>query len=323
MARPDVVCLGETMAQLVPVDGSLSGALEFRLFTAGSESNVAQALAQLEVAVGWVSRLGTDPIGDRVLAAVAASGVDVSGVRRQPRRTGMFVKDPAPAGSSVYYYRDGSAASTMSTEDVDRALSHRPRMLFLTGITPALSDSCRAAVRHAMTAAPAAGVAVCFDVNYRPALWRSHPAGAAATELRELAAQADVVFVGRDEAAEVWGTESPAEIRALLGQRGELVVKDGALAAFSFYEGDQAQVVPALPVAVVEPIGAGDAFAAGWLCGRLRGLGAQASCRLGHLLAARALGSPTDQLGPAPLAASERAWLYAAAVGSSWPPKTA
>jgi 2-dehydro-3-deoxygluconokinase len=191
-ARLDVVCVGETMAQLVPPgNGGLAVADVLRLSVAGAESNVAQVLAQLGDAAAWAGRLGADPVGDRVLAHVRGFGVDVSLVRRTSDRTGLFLKDPRPEGSTVYYYRDGSAASTLSIDDVDRALVRTPRILHLSGVTPALSASCRQAVHHALRQARAVGVVTSFDVNYRSALWK--PADCA-DELRELPDAAHVTF---------------------------------------------------------------------------------------------------------------------------------
>ncbi|MCS7475629.1 sugar kinase [Umezawaea endophytica] len=289
--RPDVVCLGESMAQLVPADGKpLRSAESFVLTTAGAESNVAQGLAQLGSTAAWVSLVGDDALGSRVLADVAASGVDVSLTRRRDRdRTGLFLKDPAADGSRVTYYRDGSAASHLSRADVDRAFAARPRHLHLSGVTPALSASCRDAVRYALSSAH--GVSTSFDVNHRPVLWPD-PRAAALT-LRALAQRADVVFVGLDEAAALWGTTTPEQVRELLAEPAAVVVKDGAVDATAFTtEGRFTE--PAPPVDVVEPVGAGDAFAAGWLHGMLIGLPHPARLRLGHLMAGAALTSLSD-----------------------------
>ena len=293
MTRLDAVCLGESMAQLVPADGRpLRSAESFVLTTAGAESNVAQGLALLGSTVAWVSLVGDDALGSRVLDDVAAAGVDVSLTRRRDRdRTGFFLKDPAADGSRVTYYRDGSAASHLSRADVDRALSARPRHLHLSGVTPALSASCRDAVRYAL--AGGHGVSTSFDVNHRPVLWAD--TREAALTLRGLARRADVVFVGLDEATALWGTTTAEQVRELLPEPAALVVKDGAVDATTFTaEGRFTE--PAPPVDVVEPVGAGDAFAAGWLHGMLVGLPHPARLRLGHLMAGAALTSLSDHV---------------------------
>lgn len=299
--RVEVVCLGETMALLTPDPvRPLRDAETMRLSHGGAESNVAVSLAHLGDRVAWCSRLGADPLGDRVLADLAGHGVDVSAVVRDPRaRTGLYLKDPAPGGTSVWYYRDGSAAACMDRGDVERALALSPRVLHLSGITAALSACCADLVEYALDAARAAGVTTSFDVNYRPRLWPD-PARAAAA-LLPLARRSDVVFVGRDEAEALWGTPSAQDVRALIAPPAWLVVKDGAVGATAFggaAEGtggaERAVHEPALAVDVVEPVGAGDAFAAGWLHAMLHGLRTDERLRLGHLVAAISLRSPTD-----------------------------
>ncbi|WP_345762099.1 sugar kinase [Diaminobutyricibacter sp. McL0608] len=295
--RLDAVCLGETMGQFVPTDGlGVQDSVAFALHQAGAESNVAIGLSRLGHRVAFSSRVGDDAIGRRVTAAIATSGVDTSLVRvMRDRRTGVFVKDPGGGSSVVAYYRSGSAASCLNRDDVDAALHRSPRLVHLSGITPALSASCDDAVGYAIDRAKGIGATVSFDVNHRPALW---PGANAARRLQELADASDVCFVGLDEAEELWGIQDPNELRALLPGPRALVVKDGPRRAIAF-EASGPVVVPALRVEVVEVVGAGDAFAAGFLSAFLRGRGAGDSLRSGHLLARAALLSLSDQ-GEAP-----------------------
>jgi len=316
VSRPDVACLGESMAMLVPSDGEpLRRAASFVLTTAGSESNVARALVQLGSTAAWVSLVGDDILGTRVLDDITTAGVDVSLTRRRPReRTGFFLKDPGKHNSLVTYYRDGSAASRLGRVDVDRALAARPRHLHLSGVTPALSASCRDAVAYAVEAARDLGITTSFDVNHRPALWPEPDE--AADVLRTLARRFDVVFTGLDEAAALWGTTTPEQVRDLLAGPGAVIVKNGGIDATCF-AGDGRFVEPALPVSVVEPVGAGDAFAAGWLHGALTGLPHPARLRLGHLLAGAALTSLSDHFPlPRPPAELVRAAVAGPNAGS-------
>ncbi|MFT4259025.1 PfkB family carbohydrate kinase, partial [Microbacterium sp.] len=104
---------------------------------------------------------------------------------------------------------------------------------------------------------------------------------------------ADIVFVGLDEARVLWGSERPEEVRALLPGVAELVVKDAERGATAFM-GDAVRTVPAPPVEVTEAVGAGDAFAAGYLAARLGGSDPEARLRVGHLSARRVLQSSSD-----------------------------
>ncbi|WP_307797556.1 sugar kinase [Streptomyces laculatispora] len=307
-----VTCIGETMAALIPEPAApLDGAGLLGIRIAGAESNVAMYLADHGVPARWVSALGDDPFGHRIRAEVAACGVDVSGVRTDPHRpTGLLVKDPGTEGTRVHYYRRGSAASALTPDLLDDDAVRSAGLIHLSGITPALSAGCRDLVTALLEPDVAERPCpVSFDVNHRAALWAD---GAAATVLLGLARRADITFVGLDEAQALWGdglTDAFA-VRDLLPQPPVLVVKDGARAATAF-DGSRVHTVPAPKVEVIEPVGAGDAFAAGFLAGLLRGEEPVRALRLGHLTAGAALRVTGDH-GPLPDRASLAELLDAA-----------
>jgi 2-dehydro-3-deoxygluconokinase len=315
-----VVCVGETMAAMAPEPvAALDSADLLRLDVAGAESNVAMYLADHGVPARWVSALGDDPFGRRVKDRVATFGVDVTGVRTDPARpTGLLIKDPGTTTTRIHYYRRGSAASALGPEVLDDKAFRDAALVHLTGITPALSASCRALVERALAADRPYEVS--FDVNYRPGLWAGESAGGV---LLPLADRADTVFVGLDEAQALWGDDltDAAAVRTLLPGPETLVVKDGSRAATAFV-GPTSYTVPALRVAVVEPVGAGDAFAAGFLAGRRRYEDPVRALRLGHLTAMSALRVSADH-GPLPaagtmaelLGASEGEWAGAGGWG--------
>ncbi|MBY8849208.1 sugar kinase [Saccharothrix longispora] len=279
-----VVCLGETMAVLVPAEpGPVRAARTWTRAIGGAESNVAIHLHRLGVRSRWVGAVGDDAFGGAVLDAVSGAGVDVTGVRVDPDRpTGLYVKEADAAGSRVRYYRRGSAASALGPDALDRLDLGDALLVHVTGITAALSDSCLDLLR-AVLAAPRRSP-VSFDLNWRPALWRDRDPAV----LRELADAADVVLAGADEAQAVWGTGDPDGLRALLPGPTTLVVKHGARGA-TVVEDGATTFQPALRVDVVEPVGAGDAFAAGYLAAHLAGEPPARRLRVGHLQAASAL----------------------------------
>jgi len=285
----DALCVGESMVLLAPdPPGRLRESTRLRVHVAGAESTVAAYLAQLGARAAWMSRIGADPLGEIVRDRVARFGVDTTGVGVETGApTGVYFKDPGPAGTAVHYYRRGSAASTM-----DRMVwtdAPPARVVHLTGITPALSDPCADLVAHGLAARPVSGAVMSFDVNYRPGLW---PVAEAAPVLAGLANLADVVFVGLDEAGTLWRCHHPDGVRALLPKPGRVVVKDGAHAVS--YGPAGRTVAPAPPVEVLEPVGAGDAFAAGYLAGLPRDRPEEERLRLGHRVAAAALRSMGD-----------------------------
>ena len=306
-ARPgqqhSVACIGETMVSFIPSAGaSLDETASVDLDVAGAESNVAMYLADHGIDARWISRLGDDAFGRRVLDRVRACGVDVSGVRTDPERpTGLLFKDPGKSnggtGTKVTYRRQGSAASAMAPDALQLDAARTADIWHLTGITPALSASCQALVEAAL-AGPSPGPAVSFDVNFRPAVWKNRDP---ADLLHGYAQAADIVFVGLDEAQALWGAHlaDAEDVRTLLPGPRILVVKDGAIAATLFCGSQARVVVPAPRVDVVEPVGAGDAFAAGFLAALLRERSAEHCLRSGHLTAAAAL-SVTGDHGPLP-----------------------
>lgn len=278
------------MAMITSRDGTnLTTAEDFTISAGGAESNVAQYLAESGLRTAWLSALGADPLGDRVLQAITASGVDTRWVRRDPSaRTGVYFKDP---GGQVYYYRSGSAASRMTPDAIASWPLAKANWLHLSGITPALSPTCRELVSAVLDAAEGG---VSFDVNFRPALWS--PAEAAAVT-QPLADRCGIVLVGRDEAEALWGVADAEGIAAVFPNAGRVVVKDGNVEAVEIdRRGDAPTVtrVPAGRVDVIEPVGAGDAFAAGYLATLLRGDTASKALAQGHALAAWVLSSPAD-----------------------------
>ncbi|MGX7828322.1 sugar kinase [Actinokineospora sp. 24-640] len=294
---PEVVCLGETMAVFLPAeDGPADEVRTWLRGVGGAESNVACALAGLGVPVAWVSAVGDDPFGRAVVAAVAAAGVDVSGVAVDPGRpTGMYVKETNAHGSPTRYYRAGSAASDMGPDVLDRVDVAAARLVHLTGITAALSPRCLALLDAVLDRA----AMVSFDVNWRPALWAGGAANAADV-LAGLASRADIALVGADEAEALWGVSEPADVRAVLPGPAVVVVKQGGLGATVLEHGRDPVFEPALRVDVVEPVGAGDAFAAGFLAATLAGEPVSRRLRAGHLQAVGALRTQHDVAVPLP-----------------------
>lgn len=297
-SSPEIVCIGETMALITPTDSRLAEAAEASVGLAGAESNVAAGVASTGHRVAWASRLGADPLGDRVASELERRGVELWVERDDAAPTGVMFKDPGAESSSVYYYRSGSAASRMEQGFLDPSRLDGVRIVHTTGITPALSASCRQMVDRLFTDARAAGALVSFDVNDRRPLWSRDDA---AETLARLADAADITFVGRDEAERIWGTVTPTEIRAFLPNCALLIVKDGDVGATAF-EGEAEPVfVPAPVVDVVEPVGAGDAFASGFLAATLDGEDLASRLSAGHAAAERVLTIAADLPPLAPL----------------------
>ncbi|MCY1137240.1 sugar kinase [Actinoplanes sp. Pm04-4] len=271
-----VATLGETMALLsVPANGMLREPAPVGM--GGAESNVAIGLSRLGVPVTWMSRLGDDALGAHVRREIRAEGVRVLAARDAVAPTGLMLKEHRNGTPNrVRYYRAGSAASRMTEADVDADAIVAADVLHLTGITPALGAGPRQAMAYAIEVARGAGTLVSLDVNHRRTLWSDAEAQAV---FAELLPSVDLLFAGVSEAAMVLGApEGPggwdggAELAAKLSTAGPrtVVIKLGPLGSLALAEGTLFRAF-AERRAVVDPVGAGDAFVAGYLSVLCRG----------------------------------------------------
>ncbi len=284
----DAVTFGETMVMMTPEEtGSLKYADRFSRHLGGTESNFAIGLARLGLRAGWISRLGRDSFGDYVEAFIRGEGVDVSQVKRDPGcPTGLMVKERFELGQTrVYYYRRGSAASRLRPEDLDETYMGQARHLHLTGITPALSDSCRQTVYRGIELARQGGLTITFDPNIRLKLWSGE-------EMRrvilDIASRVDVVLPGLREGQILFETDRPDEILSrflALGPR-VVVLKTGAEGAILGTTEERTHVPGFQLERMVDPVGAGDGFAAGFVAGQLKGYSLPESVRLANAVGA-------------------------------------
>jgi 2-dehydro-3-deoxygluconokinase len=267
--RFDLITLGETMLRLMPpqplrLGQSQSLALSF----GGAESNVAANLARLGRRTSWWSRLPDNPLGHQLISNLRGHGVDTEDVLFcQDERLGIYFIEygATPRGIKVWYDRANSAASHMQSSQLPDSWLMSADWLHLTGITPALSQSCRELVSYAMRQAQVLGAKVSFDVNYRALLWSPEEA---ARQLASYCQAANVTFIARRDAQQLFalsGETAAAVAGTLQSQWGDIViVTDGDLGAAGC-DGNKVYTVPALTSELVDRIGAGDAFASGVL----------------------------------------------------------
>jgi 2-dehydro-3-deoxygluconokinase len=302
-----VITLGECLAAFVARSaGPLAEAIDFERHVAGAEANVAVGLARLGHDVAYIGRVGADGFGTAIVRRLRGEGVDVRW---------LVVDDIAPSGVmfrerralgpvDVVYHRTGSAGSRLSPDDVERVVDagvfEDARWLHLTGITPALSETARAASFRARDHAREARLTISLDVNLRRRLWSDD---AAAPVLRELLAGVDVVLGSPDELAVLGGgaaEDDPADLVARLGNLGPTVViaKLGADGALGWDSAGAIVRIPAIPVSnVVDTVGAGDAFCAGFIAGRLDGVDLGTALAMANACGALAVASVGDQAG--------------------------
>ena len=275
--------------------GRLRHAPSLELKIGGAESNLAIALSRLGVSSGWISFLGDDEPGRLVLDRVRGEGVDTSQIRRLGGYpTGLYLREKVGAEVRVYYYRQGSAASTLAPGAFDPEYLEGAEFLHLTGITPALSEECRDFTLWAAREARENGTRVSFDVNYRSKLW---PPEEARSFVEEMLPHTDLLLVGDDEARALWDRSDEELVRELAaaGTR-EVVLKRGGEGSMALVK-DRAVEQPVFPVEEVDPIGAGDAFDAGYLAGHLWGLDPEQRLRVANAMGALSVATLGDYEG--------------------------
>jgi len=292
----DVITAGETMVLGVPPrPGRLRHAGNLELKIGGAESNLAIALSRLGLSAGWAGYLGDDEPGQLVLDRIRAEGVDTSRVRRiEDHPTGLYLREQVGADVRVYYYRRGSAASAMQRGAFDADYLSGAKFLHLTGITPALSEDCRSFTLWAAREVRASGARVSFDVNYRSKLWGTKEAR---EFVEEILPDVHLLFAGDEEARALWGRDDEALMQEL-ARKGpeEVVLKTGGTGSLALAEGKSLEH-PAFAVAEVDPVGAGDAFAAGYLAGHLWNLPAKERLRVANAMGALSVATLGDYEG--------------------------
>ena len=288
----DLVGLGEVMLRLAaPPPQRLDQSVALDVQIGGSEANVMAAVARLGLLTAFISALPADHVwGDRTIRELTGHGVDCAGIVRRPgSRMGLYFLEygAPPRPVRVLYDRRDSALSQLVADEIDWAIVREARMVHLSGITAALGENLKGVLRRACREAHAAGVPISFDVNYRSRLWSAKEAR---DFLTELLPAVRYLFVGSDDAETVFElVGSPdrvleglarvapsATIALTLGEAGSAVRDDGhVLRPARLYA-----------VTTVDRVGAGDAFAAGFLWRVLQGRSMQEAVDAATALAA-------------------------------------
>lgn len=264
----DVVTIGETMVLFYPLENrALKYTSLFSKTIAGAESNVAIALSRLGKKTRWIGRLGKDPFGDMVISTLASENIDLTKViRDESSFTSVFFKDYNKFGDpEVFYFRNGSASSFWKPNHVQSDWFENSRILHMTGITPALGTDTLAFTRKCMEVAKSLGLIVSFDPNIRFKLWTEEEARESILSLIPLC---DIFLPGIDEAKFLLGDKTVEELAKEFIALGPetVVIKLGENGAFGMRKGEDPCFASGVKVHnIIDTVGAGDAFAAGFL----------------------------------------------------------
>ena len=280
----DLVTFGEAMLRLSPPDlQRIEQARSFDAYVGGAELNVAVAAAHLGLTTRWVSRLPDNRVGRMIASRAREQGVDVSQISWTPRdRAGLYFVElgTTTRASDVVYDRAASAMARVSPGDISWSDALRgARWLHVSGITAALSESAAAVLAEALAAAKTASLTISYDVNFRAKLWSPEQARKAQEPLLRYA---DVLITGEESARTVFGIagDTAEQVARELQRRFDvptiaLTMRDAAETRATKWRAlvladGRVHCSPTFDVEVVDPIGAGDAFAAGLIFGRMR-----------------------------------------------------
>jgi 2-dehydro-3-deoxygluconokinase len=268
----DLVTLGEVLLRLsVPSPDRFETTGQLDVQFGGAEANVAAACARLGLRTAWISALPDNVWGERAIGELRSHGVDCAFVASLPgARLGLYFLEYGvpPRPIHVLYDRRESAFARLTPDMVDWSAVRQAKLVHVSGVTAALGENSRALVRRAVHEA----AEVSFDLNYRAALWS--PADARTFALSILP-HVRYFFVGEREAATVFEESGPPEatLRKLsaAAPKATIALLRGADGSTVLHRGEIRQPKVHYQVKVIDPIGAGDAYVAGYLWAALRG----------------------------------------------------
>lgn len=298
----DVVLVGEAMGVFAANEyGPLLESQTFSRGIAGAEVNVGIGLSRLEFNVTFLTKLGKDPFGKYIHDYLKQEKIDTCYVTFDDKyNTGLMVKNKVRTGDpQTYYYREGSAFSTLSAESVERAIDFKTvRLLHVTGIPPALNKTTRNAIYSLIAEAKEAGTFITFDPNLRPALWEDEQT--MIQTMNEIAKYANIVLPGIDEGRTLTGLYTAEEIADFYINLGvdSVVIKTGKDGAFIKERNKASDYVSGFKVdKVVDTVGAGDGFAVGIISGYLDNLELKHAAERANAIGSIQVQSPSDNEG--------------------------
>lgn len=266
---PDILCMGEPMLEFNQQKPGADGRRMYLEGHGGDTSNAAIAAARSGASVGYVTAIGTDGPGESFLELWAREGVDSTTVKRDAEApTGIYFVTHDARGHHFSFYRTGSAASRYRPEDVPVEAIRGARVLHLSGISQAISDSACDAAFRAIEVAKAAGVAVSYDTNLRLRLW---PASRAAAVIHAAIGMADIALPSLDDATALTGLGDPDAVVDFYLRLAPLVLlKCGKAGAIVATRAGRTRI-PGMAVDAVDATGAGDTFAGAFLARHVAG----------------------------------------------------
>ena len=302
----DLLCMGEPMLEFNQQPPDPEGRLLYLEGHGGDTSNTAIAAARSGASVGYITAIGTDAAGESFMALWSREGVATQSVIRRPEApTGIYFVTHGPAGHHFTFYRNGSAAALYRPQDVPEDAIRAARILHVSGISQAISESACDAVFHAIHVARAAGVRVSYDTNLRLRLW---PPARAAAVIHAAIGLADIALPSLDDATALTGLTDPDDVTDFYLRLCPLVLLKCGVEGCVVATRDSRSRIPAHRVNAVDATGAGDTFAGALLARLLAGEDPLPAARYANAAAALST-TGYGAVAPIPREAAVRALL--------------
>ena len=268
-----VLCLGEALIdRLGPPGGDPANDAPVEDCLGGAPANVACGLARLGTAVRFFGRLGEDPIGNRFAALFQQRGVDCGALQWDALRPSRIVLvRRSQDGERQFQGFAGDQGLGFADQALGPVSLPQGARWLLVGTIPLATAASASTLKAALVQARQHQMSIALDVNWRPTFWdaaadpAAGPSASAHAAVQPLLEVAALIKLAREEALWFFNTDDPAEIRAALLQRPDVVITDGSAPVRWCLEA-QTGIQPAFnPPEVVDTTGAGDAFTAGLL----------------------------------------------------------
>lgn len=264
----------------------------------GAELNVAIGCARLGIQSGWISRLGNDDFGKYILKTVRGEGIDTSEVKLvDGYPTSVYFREVLADGSSrSFYYREKSPTSTMKCEDLNEEYFKNAKVLHITGVFPSITNNNREIILESVKLAKKHNLTISFDPNIRLKMWTKEEAKA---YIEKLLPDVDILLIGDEEIEILLGDATIEDaIKTFHGYGiGTVIVKKGAKGALGS-DGKNIYEVDAIkPKALVDTVGAGDGFAAGFLTSFVKGKTLEECVKFANAVGSLVVGVEGDNEG--------------------------
>ena len=281
----DVLAMGRSSIDLYSNDvgAPFAEITSFAAYVGGCPTNISVGTRRLGLRSVLLTAVGEDPVGDFVLRFLKEEGVETKFIPRKPgrRTSAVLLGIEPPDRFPLVFYRNNCADDELTIDDVLAAPVQESRALLISG-TGLSKEPSRSATVFAAERARTANATVFLDLDFRPEAW--HDQRAFAVVLRRVLSLVDVA-IGTEEEISAVGTDGTVAtgVEALRSSGLQaLVVKRGALGATVLPASGETTDAAPFPVEVYNVLGAGDAFASGFIYGRLNGLDWYRSARIGN-----------------------------------------